>query len=176
MLYADERLGLDEFGFGLLLSAAAVGGMLGAVSYGWLERHVSLGNLMRMALLYETFMHLGLGLSTVPAISMLLLFGFGFQSTLWGTTATAIRQRAVPENLQGRVGSVYLVGVFGGLVVGNALGAVIAGVWGVLGALWFAFGGSAVMLAILWHQLPRVAHADALNQAGNEAAQSQQST
>ena len=70
VLYSDERLGLGEFGFGLLLSASAVGGVLGAMSYGWLEQRIALGTLMRSALLYETCMHLGLGLSTVPVISM----------------------------------------------------------------------------------------------------------
>ena len=43
-----------------------------------------------------------------------------------GTTAVTIRQRAVPKEFQGRVGSVYMTGVFGGLVVGSALGGVIA--------------------------------------------------
>lgn len=161
VLYSEERLGLGEFGFGLLLSASAVGGVLGAASYGWLEQRVALGTLMRGALLYETCMHLGLGLSTVPAVSMALLFGFGFQTSIWGTTATAVRQRAVPENFQGRVGSVYMVCLFGALVIGSAIGAVIAGIWGVLAPFWFGFGGSALILAAIWNQLPKVAHADA---------------
>jgi len=169
VLYARDRLGLDEFGFGLLLSASAVGGMLGSATYGWLEARVSLSNLMRGALLYETLLHLGLGLSSVPAISMLLIFGFGFQSSVWGTTATAIRQRAVPENFQGRVGSVYYVGVFGGLVLGGAIGALISGAWGILAPFWFGFVGSAVMLSILWNQLPQVAHADELLQAAADS-------
>ena len=161
VLYSDERLGLGEFGFGLLLSASAVGGVLGAMSYGWLEQRIALGTLMRSALLYETCMHLGLGLSTVPVISMAMLFGFGFQTSIWGTTATAVRQRAVPENFQGRVGSAYMVALFGALVVGGTVGAAVAGIWGVLAPFWFGFVGSALSLAIIWRQLPKVAHADA---------------
>ena len=166
VLYASDRLGLGEFGFGVLLSASAVGGVLGAMLYGWLEQRVSLGTLMRASLLLETFMHLGLGLSRSAAISMLILFAFGFQTSIWGTTATAVRQRAVPESFQGRVGSVYMVGLFGALVIGNGIGALIAGIWGLLAPFWFGFIGSAILLIVIWNQLPKIAHADEVSLAG----------
>ena len=47
VLYSLERLGMGEVGFGLLTSALACGGLAGTLAYGWLERHVSLGNIMR---------------------------------------------------------------------------------------------------------------------------------
>jgi hypothetical protein len=50
--------------------------------------------------------------------------------------------------------------VFGGLVVGSAVGGVLATHYGVTAPFWFAFGGSAVFLALLWGQLTRIAHAD----------------
>ena len=49
VLYSLERLGMGEVGFGLLTSALACGGLVGTLSFGWLERHVSLGNIMRVA-------------------------------------------------------------------------------------------------------------------------------
>ena len=75
--------------------------------------------------------------------------------------------RAVPTELQGRVGSVYLIGVFGGIVVGQAVGGVVARVWGVTGPFWFAFAGSAVILALIWRELAHIAHADEEALAGN---------
>jgi len=47
VLYARDRLGMCALGFGLITTAMAVGGLLGAASYGWLERHVRLGVIMR---------------------------------------------------------------------------------------------------------------------------------
>ncbi len=44
VLYAVERLGMNEVGFGLLTTAIGVGGIVGIVSYGWLERRFSLGD------------------------------------------------------------------------------------------------------------------------------------
>jgi predicted MFS family arabinose efflux permease len=58
------------------------------------------------------------------------------------------------------VGSVYLIGVQGGLVVGGLWGGVIAGVWGVTAPFWFAFIGSALLVVLLWPQLTHIAHAD----------------
>jgi hypothetical protein len=59
----------------------------------------------------------------------------------------------------GRVGSLYSIGVYGGIVAGQALGGGIAKVWGITGPFWFAFAGSAVLLALLCGSW-RIAHAD----------------
>jgi hypothetical protein len=50
--------------------------------------------------------------------------------------------------------------VFGGIVAGQALGGVIARIWGITGPFWFAFVGSAVLLALIWRELAHIAHAD----------------
>jgi predicted MFS family arabinose efflux permease len=79
---------------------------------------------------------------------------------VWGAVQ-AVRQRAVPQEFQGRVGSVYVVGLFLGLVVGQGLGGVIAEQWGLVAPFWFAFVGSGITLALVWRRLGHIAHADA---------------
>ena len=101
-------------------------GCVGTVSYGWLTRRVSLGNVMRIGLIIETLTHLVLAVTSSPYVAMPVFFIFGAHAFIWGTTSITIRQRAVPTELQGRVGAVNLVGVYGGLVVGAAIGGVIA--------------------------------------------------
>jgi MFS family permease len=160
VLYVTERLGMGAIGFGLLTTVGALGGLLGTVGYGWLERHVSLAWIMRGGLLIETFTHLGLALTTTPWVAMTILFVFGAHTFAWGTTSRTVRMRAVPAELQGRVGSLYAIGVFGGIVVGQGLGGVIARIWGLTGPFWFAFVGSAVILALIWRELENIAVAD----------------
>ncbi len=126
VLYAIERLRAGEVGFGLLTTATAAGGVLATVLYGRLASRVSLGNLMRAGLLIETATHLALALTTRLPVALAIMFVFGAHAFVWGATSTSIRQRAVPMALQGRVSSVYLIGVQGGLVVGGAIGGVIA--------------------------------------------------
>jgi predicted MFS family arabinose efflux permease len=91
---------------------------------------------------------------------MVIMFGFGAYAFVWGTLSQTVRQRAVPTEYQGRVQSAYMVGVYGGLVVGQALGGVIADVWGLTAPFWFAFVASAVALALIWRSLGHIAHAD----------------
>ena len=160
VLYATQRLGLHAFGFGLITTVEAIGGLVGTSAYGWIVRRVSLGNIMRVGLIIETLTHLGLALATTPWVAMPIFFVFGAHAFVWNTTSTTVRQRAVPTELQGRVGSVNMVGVFGGLVIGSGIGGVLAQRFGVTAPFWFAFGGSAVFLVAIWRQLVHIAHDD----------------
>jgi chromate transport protein ChrA len=162
VLYATQHLGLGSVGFGLVTTVSAAGGLAGTLSYGWLTRRISLGNIMRIGLIIETLTHLALASTSSPYVAMPVFFMFGAHAFVWGTTSITIRQRAVPTVLQGRVGSVNLVGVYGGLVVGAAIGGVIAQRWGVTAPFWFAFVGSAVFVVLIWRQLSHIAHDDDL--------------
>jgi MFS-type transporter involved in bile tolerance (Atg22 family) len=161
VLYSSRRLGLGDIGFGLITTVQAVGGLIGTLSYGWIIRRVSLGNIMRVGLIIETLTHLGLALATTPWVAMPIFFVFGAHAFIWGTTSITVRQRAVPNALQGRVGSVNTVGVFGGLVVGSGIGGLLGQHVGITAPFWFAFVGSAIFLVLIWAQLTHIAHEDA---------------
>ena len=135
VLYATQHLGMSEGAYGLLTTSAAVGGLVSTSCYGWLERGFSLATLMRACLTLEVLMHLAFALNTSPVLAVLLMFVFGGYAFVWNTLAQTVRQRAVPMEFQGRVGSVYLVGLYGGLVIGLALGGPIAHVVGADGAV-----------------------------------------
>jgi len=160
VLYATQRLDMGAVGFGLLTTVSAIGGLAGTAAYGWITRRTSLGNLMRVGLVVETFTHLSLAVTTSPAVALAIFFVFGAHAFIWGTTSSTVRQRAVPTELQGRVGSVNMLGVCGGLVIGAAIGGQLAGHWGVTAPFWFAFGGSAVFVVLIWRQLSHIAHDD----------------
>jgi MFS family permease len=159
VLYAGERLGMNAVGFGLLTTAVAVGGVVGIVSYGRLERRFSLADIMRVGLLIETGTHLSLALTTSPAIALVTLVVFGAHAFVWGTTSTVVRQRAVPDELLGRVTGVYRVAIVGGMVIGTPLGGLLAKTFGITAPFWFAFAGSALLVVILWRQFDNIVHA-----------------
>ncbi|MEQ6903707.1 MFS transporter, partial [Nocardioides sp. YIM 152588] len=160
VLYSLDVLHMGPVGYGLLTTCSAVGGVIATFGYGWLERHLPLAFLMRACLLAEVVMHLALALNRSAWVAMGILFWFGLYAFVWGALSQAVRQRAVPTEFQGRVGSVYLVGVYGGMVLGAAAGGAVAHVGGVLAPFWFAFVGSGVTLALVWRQLGHIAHAD----------------
>jgi predicted MFS family arabinose efflux permease len=159
VLYATEHLAMDEVGFGLITTANAIGGIIGTVLYGRLERRFSLANIMRVGLLIETFTHLTLALTNVPAVALLTFVVFGAHAFVWGTTATAVRQRAVPDALLGRVTGVYHVGVMGGIVVGTPIGGFLARQYGITAPFWFGFVGSAILVTLLWREFDHIVHA-----------------
>jgi MFS family permease len=159
VLYATEHLQLGAVGFGALMTASALGGMVGIGSFGWLERHVSFGTLMRVCLSLEVLMHLAFALTTSAVVAFLLMFGFGVYAFVWSTISTTVRQRLVPLELQGRIASVNMVGVFAGIVIGQLLGGLIAQAWGLTAPWWFAFAGSALTLLIFWKSIAHIAAA-----------------
>jgi predicted MFS family arabinose efflux permease len=159
VLYATEHLGMGAVGFGALTTASALGGLIGTTSFGWLERHVSFSTLMRVCLSLEVLMHLSFALTTSAVVAFAIMFGFGAYAFVWGTISTTVRQRLVPLQLQGRIASVNMVGVFGGLVIGQLLGGLLAQAWGLTAPWWFAFAGSAITLALVWRSISFIAAA-----------------
>ena len=160
VLYSLDVLDMGPVGYGLLTTAAALGGLASTPWFGWLEKRVPLATLMRTCLVLEVLMHLALALTREAWVAMVILFGFGMYAFIWGALSAAVRQRSVPTEFQGRVGSVYGVGVYGGIVVGAGLGGLIAEYAGLVAPFWFAFVGSGITLALVWRQLAHIAHAD----------------
>jgi len=85
---------------------------------------------------------------------------FGAHAFVWGTTATTVRQRAVPDALMGRVSGIYRVAVFGGMVAGAPIGGALASTFGITAPFWFGFIGSAILVALLWRTFSHIAHDD----------------
>lgn len=159
--YSLDHLHMSEVGYGLLTTASALGGIVGILIYGWLERHVNLATLIRVCLTLEVLTHGAFALTTSGWVAIAIMFEFGVYAFVWGTLSTTVRQRAVPKAFQGRVASINMICVFGGLVVGQAIGGVVAEHWGLVAPWWFAFAGSGVTLLLVWRSLANVAHAKA---------------
>ncbi|MFD2027879.1 MFS transporter [Promicromonospora aerolata] len=159
VLYATEHLGMTTPQFGLLTTAMAVGGLLSTVVFDKLQKRVALATLMRVVLTCEVLWHLVLALNTTAWGAFVAMFCFGVYSFVWGAISNAVRQRATPIELQGRVGSLNMVSVFGGIVLGNALGGFIAEHWGLTAPFWFGFVGAGITLVLIWKALGTIAHA-----------------
>ncbi|HEY7024178.1 MAG TPA: MFS transporter, partial [Candidatus Limnocylindrales bacterium] len=160
VLWSAQRLHMDAAGFGLLTTASAIGGIVGIASYGALERRFALGDIMRVGLLIETFTHLAFALITSPPIALGVMFLFGAHAFIWGTTSATVRQRAVPNELMGRIGGVNRMATLGGLVIGAPLGGLLATAYGITAPFWFGFIGSAILVILLWSQFGYIAHSE----------------
>lgn len=171
VLYATEHLRIGEVGYGALTTASALGGLVAVGIFGWLEKHVSFATLMRVCLTLEVLMHLTFALTSSGIVAFVVMFVFGLYAFVWGTISTTVRQRLVPMELQGRMASVNMVGVFGGMVIGQLLGGIIAQIWGLTAPWWFAFAGSALTLILVWRSISNIAAAKP--EAQDEPAQAE---
>ncbi len=159
VLYASERLGMDAIGFGLLTTAVAIGGIIGTVSYGALERRFSLADIMRVGFMVETATHLVLALTTSAAVALMTFGVFGAHAFVWATTSTVVRQRAVPDAMLGRVTGIYHVASVSGLAIGTPIGGLLASAYGITAPFWFGFVGSALLVIVLWREFAKIVHA-----------------
>ena len=114
---------------------------------------------MRVGLVIETFTHLSSRSPRQPAVALVTMVVFGAHAFVWGTTSTVVRQRAVPDELLGRVTGVYTVGVIGGIVIGTPIGGLLAREFGITAPFWFGFFGSALLVVLLWRQFDNIVHA-----------------
>ena len=162
VLYASERLGMDAVGFGLLTTAIAVGGIVGTRATADSSVASRSPTSCGAASFIETFTHLVLALTTSAVVALMTMVVFGAHAFVWGTTSTVVRQRAVPDELLGRVTGVYTVGLIGGLVVGAPIGGLLAREFGITAPFWFGFIGSALLVVILWRQFDNITHAGAV--------------
>jgi predicted MFS family arabinose efflux permease len=150
VLYARERLGLDEIGFGLLLAASAVGGLAGSVAAARLLTLFGAAFLLRVGLVIETCTHLSLALTRAPWVAVTTMVVFGAHASLWGVITLSWRQRVVPDALRGRVNSVYFLFAVGGSAIGALTGGLAARGLGITAPFWIAFAGMAALTLVAW--------------------------
>lgn len=168
VVWAQERVGVDAVGYGLLLAASAIGGVAGAALFGRLERRFSYGTMMRVCLSLEVAVHALLAVTTNPIVGAVVLVLFGGYATVWMTTSQTVRGRAVPTHVRGRVTSIYLLGAFGAVSIGAPIGGLIAQQFGVVATMLVACAGTAVIVASVWRQLPAIGRAGAIPEADVE--------
>ena len=145
VLFATEDLHVSTAGFGLLFSAGAVGSIVGSVAATRVIRGVGPGRALQTAVVVS-----GLAYFVVALTSNAYLVGVmgaigGFLSVLWNVITVSLRQAIIPDELLGRVNSVYRFLGWGMMPIGAALGGVVASAFGLRSTYWI---GGAVLLAM----------------------------
>lgn len=162
VLYARQRLGLGPTGYGLLLTASAVGGLVGTGYAARLETRFGAGALLRAGLVVEGLTHVGLAVTRDGYLAAAIMTVFGVHALVWGVVTVTIRQRVVPDALRGRVNGVYALFSVGGAALGALSGGVIAHAWGITAPFWVAAVVIAVLTPAVWRTFgARMPRADA---------------
>jgi predicted MFS family arabinose efflux permease len=150
---ARQRLGLQGVGFGALVTAYAVGGLLGTLLASRLETALGPATLLRAGLVIEAGSQLSLALTRSPGVAGATLVLFGAHAIVWGVVTVSLRQRLVPDQLRGRVGGVYFLFDLGGASLGTLLGGGLASVLGITAPFWLGSGAVALLAVGAWRRL-----------------------
>lgn len=122
VLYAQEVLHLAATGYGFLLACAAAGGVLGGLVAPDIARRIGMRASLVLALGTFVLLHLALGLFSSVPLACLAMFIEAAGVMLWNVVTVSYRQRLIPDDLLGRVNSVYRFFAWGAMPFG-ALGA-----------------------------------------------------
>ncbi|MEU7591102.1 MFS transporter [Micromonospora sp. NPDC049230] len=153
VLYCRERLGVSGVGYGFLLTAFAVGGLVGTTVAARLTRALGNATVLRAGLVVEIVTHVSLAITTTPWLAAIALVVFSIHAMVWGIVVTSARQRVVPPPLRGRVGSVYALLDLGGAALGSLLGGLFASVWEITTPFWIAAAVMVTITVLAWRPL-----------------------
>lgn len=148
-IFARDILQIDAWGFGLLRSSPALGGLLMAVAISRLPVTKNAGWVMFTAMGVYGSAILAFGFSTSPVLSILLLMFMGAGDMLSTIIRQTLIQFAAPDEMRGRIFAVntLFVGTAGHL--GTFESGVTAEWFGAVGSV--VLGGAAVFIIVgLW--------------------------
>lgn len=146
VLFAQDILGVSEFGYGVLLTAIGLGGLTGAFVAPLIVRRLGQGTTAQSTILAQAVLAILAGSLSNPYLTGVILFGYGVLITTWNTVSVTLRQSLTPDQLRGRVAGAARLLAWGSQPIGAVLGGVIAKAAG-LRAPFFVAAAAWVLLA-----------------------------
>ena len=148
-LFARNTLTLDADGYGLLFAAMGVGSLLGSLTLAFAgSRRPMLGLILGGALAFVIF-EVALGLSRSPFAAYPVIVVVGFASMLMVNTINVTVQANVPNELRGRVMSLYVTVFAGSAPIGGFFAGGVAEIWDAPAAFLLGAAISTVFIALV---------------------------
>ncbi|MFD1847308.1 MFS transporter [Arthrobacter flavus] len=147
-----SEMRLSEVGFGLLLTASAIGAFIGSFIAESVEAKLGRSKSLALTILGCALFVGGPALTSNPYVLGPILFVGGLLIVLWNVITVSLRQRIAPNRLLGRVNSAYRLLAWGTMPLGAAAGGLLAqwlglqAMFGIMGTLTLAL---MVLMSIL---------------------------
>lgn len=161
VLFVQEILGLEAAAFGTLMTAGAVGGVLGSLVADRVTSAIGKGPSLFVTLIGGGITLIVIGFSASFVVVWAMFFLESFLAVLWNVITVSLRQRVIPDALLGRVNSVYRFFGWGMMSIGALIGGfVVSASEPVTGRAWalrlpFLIAGTVHLLAFLY-AIPRL--------------------
>jgi MFS family permease len=146
VLFAQDVLGLGSFGYGVLFTSTAVGGLIASLTADKIVAWLGPGRALQASVLISALVLSVVAFSDSAVVVWAVFLLVGITVVVWNVITVSFRQAVVPEDIFGRVNSVYRLLGWGGLSIGALLGGFLARGFGLTAPFWFA----AVVLAMMF--------------------------
>ncbi len=152
-LFARNTLGLEANGYGALYASMGAGSLMGSLMLAFargkrpLIRMILGGGLVFLA--FEVL----LGLTRSPLFAFPIVIVIGFASMLMVNTINVTVQHGVPNELRGRVMSLYVTVFAGTAPIGGIFAGLVAQLWGAPAGFVLGAAFSSLFLAVVAWQL-----------------------
>lgn len=150
VLYAQDILGVEDVGYGLLLSAIGVGGLIGAMVSPRIVRRIGPGNTLRYVVISGALLTGIFPFLSEPWAAGAVMFLFGLTTTGWNVVSVSLRQRLTPDELRARVAGAARLLAWGTQPIGALLGGFLGSVLGLFSPFWVAAVAYAATLVLTW--------------------------
>lgn len=148
VLFAQDEVGLSDLGFGLVLSALGVGGLLGGLVAGRVENRVGTANALILGVVTAATAATTLGFTSDAFVMGGAIFAFGITTTVWNVVAISLRQELTPDQLRGRAAAAGKMVAFGAEPIGALIGGLVAAWIGLRAPILVAGAGLALMALV----------------------------
>jgi MFS family permease len=171
ILFAQELIGLNAIQYSFLAYGAAIGGLVGSQLANKVNARFEESKTL---LISVALFGIGMFAPYVTSNPFVIAGSFGlssFGSVLWNVQAVSIRQSLIPDNLLGRVNSVYRLLALGlnpiGALFGGALVKILNNSFSREFALRFPFLLGGIFMLILFLSAPRLLSQKLINETKN---------
>jgi MFS family permease len=153
VLYALDTLHIGEAGYGLLLTAAGVGAVVGGLTAAPLARAIGRTATLVAGSAIAAGTLGGLAFTQDGVVAGALFAGGTVGVLFWNVLTMSLRQALIPEELFGRVQGGYRTLVWGGIPLGALVGGVLADATSVPTVFAVAGAAGLVLSGGLWRLL-----------------------
>lgn len=128
VFFVQEVLALDAAAFGVLMTGGAAGAVLGSILASRVSEGLGSGTALLVVLAGSAVTLAVIGLSSSWPLVWAMFAINSFLAVVWNVITVALRQTIIPDQLLGRVNSVYRFFAWGMMPIGSLLGGVIVAV------------------------------------------------
>ena len=171
ILFAQELIGLNAIQYSFLAYGAAIGGLVGSQVANKINAKLEESKTL---LISVALFGIGMFAPYVTTNPFIVAGSFGlssFGSVLWNVQAVSIRQALIPDNLLGRVNSVYRLLALGlnpiGAIFGGSIVKILDNSFSREFALRFPFLLGGIFMLILFLSAPRLLSQKLINETKN---------